>query len=354
MDPRAQIRQLLRSGQPGMFPILFDLLEEHGWDFELVAFAAELAPRTVPEGRTMATDAAHDLARLLGELAKTDYPRAVEILGQIDAALPERDYRTYPAIVDGINTAWFNFPQRLQRGRRGVETWQDFLERGKVEWSTGETGGDLEPWEDLTDSEGRATRRQWATDFPSDYYERELEREYPGCSFKTVYEAGYEPETLRDSQGLWRPIRDLGLSGEPDCPHLGNDEGDLVTLEQTYYGEHPGKSCALCEGDLGGGHWVIGGTTEPGWVYALDVACDVTLIEIRELSVSSEALYQWEVLFFRDADAEAVDLPYYDSRFETLEEAQEAAESFRQGVPVPEGSDFRLRRLNIQVDVIRL
>lgn len=323
MDPRATIRQLLSRPSYETYEILFDLLEEHGMDPDLLAFAVDVMPWRAEH--MTATDGAAGVARLLGELAKTDYPRAVKVLSSIE--FPERDYRSYPVLVDAINTAWFNYPQRLQRRRPADDTWLRQLDREKMEQVTMETGGDLGPWEGLVDDSGRETRRPYATDFAPEYLEHELEDEHGYESrFHTVYDesVGREVVTLRDSEGLWRLVMSFNAGAERECAWVGGDEGDLVTLEQTYHGGHPGRDCALCEAAIGEEHGNIYLGEIGGNVYLLDVAAGVTSIEIRERGETT-----WEIACFAGDDS--VDVPDVTDNYYVSIAAAEAAIHHRQG-----------------------
>lgn len=292
MDLRKTIDSLLSAGGPNAFLVLFDFLEEQGWPAE--AWDHILEHVASSKTRIPYTDA---WPGLLGHLAATDYPLAVDILTRID--YPRGDYRSRSALVDAINTAHCRAAGR----RRG--TWQEQLELEQMEWGTMENGN-LGPWENLREPDGRVTRRQWTTDFAVEYLQHELEREYGwDAVFHTIYlspggNAGPSfDETLRDEQGLWRTVREFD-TGEPECPHRGSDEGDNVVLEQTYCGENPGEQCALCEADLGEEHGVVSPSNSVVEVLVLDVLADVDRIEIQELEGERGFAGGWEVFAFAD------------------------------------------------------
>lgn len=320
MDP-ARLRALLSHGEGG-FRVAMDLLEEHGWPPEgwdvMMEFFAETDARVpfdpIWEG-------------LLGHLAASDYPRAVQILARID--FPRGDYRSHSRLVDVINTA--HCARSAGTGGRGGPTWRDRLEYEQWELVTGETNGDLYSWNVVDD--GTESVRRWTIDFAPEYMQHELEREFGhNASFKTVFYGdggnfgpSFETGPLRDSEGLWREVRQFAAGREAECPYSGdnNDEGDRnVILEQTFCGEHPGESCALCEGGLGEEHGVIYLGELGAAVFILDVLASVTDIEL----VESEEGMVWELTAF--AGEEEVELNEMDrrgyrrNRFDSLEAAQ--------------------------------
>jgi len=213
---RETIHRLLSPGHPESFLVLFDYLEEQGWPAEawdhILEYLADSRTRIPYDPVWLG---------LLGQLARTNYPQAVDILNQIN--FPPRDYHSRIALVDAINTAHC-------AGRRG--TWQERLEHEQMEQATRETNGDLEPWEGLQDPDGQPIRRQWSIDFAPEWLEHELQEEYGwDATFHTVYlddGGNFGPsfdETLRDEQGLWRSVRRFDAGREAECPYRGGDEG---------------------------------------------------------------------------------------------------------------------------------
>ncbi len=325
MDPREHIRQLMRREDPAVFPILFDLLEEQDWDPELVEFASGLVPWKAPR-RDMPNENVDvpAIARLLGELAKVDYPRAVDIVVQINRGLPRNDYRTHGLLVDAINTAWFSTLAH-HPGRTGIKTWEDLIRHEQMEEVTGETN---EPWEGVLDEDGTPTARRWTTEFIPEWLVHEVgEGNGP---YRTVYDEIVGPEhNLRDSQGLWRQVQTFNASREAPCP-LGEYDENVVTLEHTYHGEHPGESCALCEGTLGEEHGDIYLGEMGATIYQLDVANSVTRLEIEERGHRARGEFEtrWEIKAFAGEDEVEID-DLTGDYYATLEGARQAIREAR-------------------------
>lgn len=304
MDPHVEIQRFLNSARaddPAYWPIFFDFLEDNNWGPGLLDTAVrKLVTLTSDQQGEQVSVAPREVwAKLLHELAKTSYPSAVEVMNHVRIARRARNRGTWDK----------------------HRTWENFLLLQKMEQVTGEYNGDLGPWEKLVDDEGRETRRPYVVDFALEYLQRELENEYGhNAQFKTVYaENAREHATLRDSQGIWRLIRSFNAGGEPDCPYLGFDEGNEVTLEQTYCGENPGKQCSLCEEEIGEQHSHIYIGEIGGNIYMLDVMAAVSVVEIQEQDDG-----YWHVLGFGPDNIE-VDLPLNRNSFRTQVEAESAA-----------------------------
>ena len=317
MDTRTQIQRLLANGpQPEAVEVLFDLLEENGMDPWLVEFAAsEAAANEVSEEDAFGRAIVTGLARLMGALAGINYPRAVELLGEV--GLTERDYRSRHALIDAINTAHCVLNSSPHHLRRMGPTWEDRLRYKKMENITDEQGN-LEPWTGITEVDGEPPRypvdatetsRRWTTDFAPDGYD--LEREWGYGTFATVYDGG-DNYSLRDKSGLWRRVLSGGAGREAECPWIGSDEtaatwppragGDPVNLQSTYCGENPGKECALCEEPIGEPHGIIYLGEFNLEVFMLDVMADVDTLEVQEGRHDT-----WKVVAF--AGDEEVEIP---------------------------------------------
>jgi hypothetical protein len=119
----------------------------------------------------------------------------------------------------------------------------------------------------------RESQRGLWMDYPPEYLTQQLERGYGTGPFRTVYDdgGGYgrtEPDYLLDleTKDLWHKIEEgHGRDEGHECPlkdwngERGEDERDrLVTVEDTYYGEYPNKSCRYCEENIGEEHGYMG------------------------------------------------------------------------------------------------
>lgn len=126
------------------------------------------------------------------------------------------------------------------------------------------------------------TRRYFVTDFPPEWAQSELEREFgDDTEFVTVYDGG-NTEYLADSGGtepsVWRRVREFGL-GEHECPFAtwdpeahGEVRKNVVKESDTWYGEHPGKWCRLCEAAIGEEH---------GYIYLGEDAQEVVYMRLK-------------------------------------------------------------------------
>lgn len=347
MRPEDQIRRVLRKPSVEAYEVVFDLLEENGWDPELVAVAADIMPWDVDADHRPSKELADAYARLLGELAKTDYPAAVLQLTRV--GIHRHDYRSYGALVDAINTAWFARSDRPRRWLGSEPTWEKQLRYEQMTWVTGETNGDLESWEGVTDEFGHPTSRPWTTEFAPEWMD---DIDSDGV-YRTVYDENVGREDdLHDAQGLWRQVRQFQAGSEVECPYIGGDDGNDVTLEQTYHGEHPGKTCALCDQPIGEVHGHIYLGEMGGVVYQLDTLAGVTNIEIEERGhmQGGEMRFYWQVTFYADEQGEVTPAEWraVDEYFETAEAADAAVRAF-----LPPGMYEQLAANN-QIDLVPL
>lgn len=316
MSPEEQIRQLLTHGGPSVGLVMLDVLEENGWQPSLVEWTALLM--TDPG---MAELPAEVMAQVLGALAKNNYPTAVQLLLIIverrEQGMRGNYFRGRYLLVDAINTAHCGDPK--QNGRRG--TWQERLKLVQVEVVTGEINSDLEPWEGVTDAAGRTTRRPWATDYPPEWMERELHREFGhNASFKTVYYSSggnFGPsldELLKDKEGTWNQVRQFQV-GEVGCP-WDDGGGGVVDLESTYCGDRPGEECNMCGAPLGEAHGVVYLGEMAGAVFMLDVIGQIERVEFEERNGT------WYLTAF-DKNGDELSLPQdHDTVHDTRAEAE--------------------------------
>ncbi len=286
MNLRSQIEKLLKHGGPRAYLVIQDLLEGEGWPAEGWDALLELLPGTDSNVRIPYSPIWFDV---LKNLAAHDYERAVQIYARLD--YERGDYATDSAIVDAMNTA------HCVTNNTRTGTWQERLDLQRMEQVTMETGGDLGPW--ITEER----RFRYATDFAPEYLQHELQQRYGwDATFHTAFHddgGNFGPSfifgTLHDGDGLWRSIRHFGF-GEAECPWLGMDESDVVTLESTFCGEHPGKECAMCGQPLGEHHRVVYLGEGGGEVFILDVLARISHIDLIEEDG------WWEIRAFDDED----------------------------------------------------
>ncbi len=343
------IRDLLELGRRQDFLVLFDLLEERGWHHSLVDYTIKtLLPLIIDDGAVRGQPPSiaptEVWVQLLSKLAVSDYDLAVARLNQVPLA--SRDYTSRRAFTQAVNDA--HCPgEGHQNARKG--TWEERLEHEKMEQVTGETGGDLGPWEVIA-ADGTPVRRQWTIDFAPEYMQREVEQEFGDGQFKTVWYGdggNFGPSfdgQLRDKDGLWRQVRQFAAGHEPECPYLYGDDGNNVVLEHTYCGEYPGLKCRLCEADLGEEHGVIYLGELGAAVFMLDVMADVTDIEIQErLIPGGDGETDWRIVAFNSGEeVDISSLPDADGEFDTFEEANDVARG------LPGTSAIRIHRVPLE------
>lgn len=106
------------------------------------------------------------------------------------------------------------------------------------------------------------TQRQFTMDYPPEYLQSQLEREYgDDAEFVTVYDGG-DTEYLADAKtgDIYRNV-ESSVMGERECPYATWDPYEredrrhgIVIETDTWFGEHPGKWCCLCEAEIGDEH----------------------------------------------------------------------------------------------------
>lgn len=325
---KSRITSVVRGSGEERFQVLYDLLEETGWDPELVVFTGETFLTLNDQGYNVVP--VEVWAKVLGLIAARDYSKAVGIFRQIKALAVEdpvsgrhvADYIWKAELVDSMNSAAFK--------RKG--TWQKDLDAEKVSLVVGEQ--DLGPW-DVTDFEGRETRRPWTSDFPPEW-DHGLEREFEfGSKFKTVYYGdggNFGPafdRRLKDSDGVWVPIRQFAAGRDVDCPLVHGDSNEVI-LEHTFMGEWPGSRCRFCESEIGDGHGTLYMGEMGGAVFKLDELASVEVIEVVSRDLYAGPL--WELVAF-DTEGSEVDVPQIDAAnrhgFDTAALASGFVESLR-------------------------
>ncbi len=101
-------------------------------------------------------------------------------------------------------------------------------------------------------------------EYPPEYLQRELEREFPDSDFLTLFTDGGGYQSAPDeafvalgeeSDVLYQLVRQGAHAAETECPYAQGEDGPQdCELEHTYYGENPGRSCRFCEADIGDPH----------------------------------------------------------------------------------------------------
>jgi hypothetical protein len=148
---------------------------------------------------------------------------------------------------------------------------------------------------------GKNSQRLFAIDAAPEWAQSELEAEFgDDAEFVTVYDDG-DTEYLADSGGkepsVWQRVREFNM-GERECPfrtwdpearedHQGR-KPRTVTVTDTYYGEHPGELCRLCEERIGEEHGYLYLGEEPNEVVYLRLVAALPLSEREDDNAERE------------------------------------------------------------------
>lgn len=137
--------------------------------------------------------------------------------------------------------------------------------------------------------EYRDHQRVFTMDYAPEYLQSDLERELEDSDdspeFVTVFNAG-ETEYLADAEtgDLYRLVRS-GRLGEKQCPYADWDPAERedvrdreVSESDTWFGEHPGKLCRLCEAEIGEKH---------GYLYLGEEAEEAVYWKLKERQLPS-------------------------------------------------------------------
>lgn len=168
----------------------------------------------------------------------------------------------------------------------------------------------------------------------------------------SVYDGG-DAEYLADSGGkdpsVWQRVREYS-TGERECPYAQWDpaenedrEENIVTESDTWYGEHPGKWCRLCEGAIGEEHGYLYLGEEPNEVVYLRLVATALPSTINEPNIEEQVRDAFETSDrSADADLDSVDTFYEHGQWWLRADFMTGG---------PDGEDDRVERTFSVVDV---